>query len=644
MRDNLKSLALPKAVLPLVLALVLPGVAPVRGAVENSPHDLIAQDYHVSSSGTSRERCSLCHLAALAAADLPLFPDVPTSLRGRFGASSLICFSCHDGTTLVALEVDASLTAFHPGSHGGDFTGIHPLPEEGAGQILLDGGRIVCITCHDPHDNSQRPFLRAPPGKLCLQCHPALDGGKAEDQATRGGNHSIGVDPLANARPDIPLKPLPAFRVSFPLTYPLKNGKGTVGTHWDLGGHLLDGQTGELACVTCHAVHGDEEKTPEPPLLALDPVRVIADLFCEGCHFGTRGDGEVSIAAPNPGGTTAGRTYHPCDDDIANGKESIVETRTPDGWPLGGGDPRRLICSTCHTAHRAKADTALLRPPVKAASFCEECHDQLTLVYHHPLGEVPGPCAARLPAGVKDESGGIACDFCHRAHNAGLNAKDEKAFIPILRIDPLAPDFCLICHPAGNPTCAAKPSYDASHFLGDPTLSSTYSDAEPPLRTTPWPESGLLSRYSGENGKGIACYSCHSFHKGTITTGDGGNNYYLVARSGNQVEWGEGGETAYLCTGCHGVSPGTGSGKKGHSHPLMNANIAKVNREVQPPVTVTPSGLVNCDSCHRPHEAITAGGVYILEVITSSNTDPKAIAPQIDYTPVCLSCHDPGRY
>ena len=56
-------------------------------------------------------------------------------------------------------------------------------------------------------------------------------------------------------------------------------------------------------------------------------------------------------------------------------------------------------------------------------------------------------------------------------------------------------------------------------------------------------------------------------------------------------------------------------------------------------MTATPAGRLNCDSCHRPHEAATAGGRYILEAARGQNTDPLAIQPEVDYTPVCHGCH-----
>ncbi len=629
----------------LVLILVLVG-APARGAIEGSPHDLIAQGYDVAKASPLQERCRRCHIST-SPAQQDFFRAVPPILEFSYSASSLVCFSCHDGTTIVSPEVDASRTAFHPASHGSDLTGYEGLlgDNDTAGLPFLDGKRMDCVTCHDPHDSGHRPMLRADIGEICLSCHSAQsEFGLADQNAT--GNHPQGANPATLARNDVPLKVAPAFMTPFPASYPLAGGRASVGTHWDLGGHLSSGGTGTIGCVTCHAVHGDEEAPPRASagLLAADPVRQEADLFCEGCHTGERGDGQKDPLRPNPGGTTTGRTYHPADNDLSNGAGSIVETRNPEGWPLGAAAGNPILCSTCHRAHGARERTSILRPPPAELGFCEVCHERLPLAYHHPLVEKgAGACADQ--AALNDPVTGMrrTCDYCHRAHNAGFGAEREKDYVPLLRDSLLSDDLCLRCHPADNPTCGERPEYRASHFLGDPTLSETYQDATPPLRLMPWPGSKLLSVYGGEKGQVMICLSCHAFRSGSVASGDDGKSRFLVARSGNSVEWADD-EGAYLCTGCHGEAPGTGAGPKGHTHPLMTARVATLGREPAPPITATPAGHINCDSCHRAHEARTGSGYYILELVESTNKDPKAIHPAINYTSTCYSCHPREKY
>ena len=624
----------------LFAALAAAAPLPLRGAVEGSPHDLIAQGYDLPKVSQLQERCSRCHIT-VTAADQGFLPPVPPVLAATWGESSLGCFSCHDGTTIVGPDVDASLTAFHPAAHGSDLAGYEGLHSETTELPHLDGDRMECVTCHDPHDNGHRPFLRMELDELCLACH-SRQSEVGSGSGNRTGNHPIGTNPAAAPRAQAPIKVSPAFRVPFPAAYPPQRGKGSPGIHWVLGGHLADGGGGALACPTCHLVHGEESAAPRAALLALEPKRDLADAFCEGCHAGERGDEGRSAALPNPGGTTKARTYHPADDDLGNGEGRLVEVSVPREWPLGGGSPARLICTTCHMAHGARPATELLRPPVEGRGFCEECHELLP-PWHHPL-TAEGPCAPNIPAPAEGEPAGMRCVHCHRAHNAGLGSPDETRFVPLLRASNWA-EACVRCHPAGNPACSSRDSHYASHYLGDPAVD--YGDLTPPLRLDPWPESGLLPHYEGADNRTVTCQSCHAFREGVLLSGDDPKKArHLVARAGNNVEWEAGEETKYLCVGCHSVAPGTGGveGTKGHSHPMMDASVERLGREIAPPATATPGGRINCDSCHRSHGADTRGGYYILEVVDGLNADPAAIQPKIDFTPICHKCHGADKY
>ena len=618
----------------VTVLLFLIGAPAGFAAIEGSPHDLIAQGYDIQKVSLLQERCNRCHIPSSSAYQ-GLLPEVPPVLSLTFGAASLGCFSCHDGTTIVSPDVDASRTAFHPASHGNNLEGYEDLRGETVGLPYLTGRRMECLTCHDPHDDGHRPFLRADLKALCFVCHASYaESGRGKENRT--GNHILAEDPIGAPRVDTPLKIVPALRTAFPSAYPVENGKAAGSWHWDLGGHLGQGAFGGIVCSTCHAVHGTEEGVPAEKLEAIAPVGIVANLLCEGCHAGTRADGQPAPPHPNPGGTTTLRTYHVADDDRANGPDRLLEIREPTGWPFGGGTPRRLLCTTCHAPHGARVQTSLLRPTA-APGFCEECHQQVP-PYHHVVGATPDSgCGAQLPASPYGPLKELSCASCHRAHNAGLGQPRESDYVPLLTAPALTGALCDTCHPAGNPTCRKNPEYRASHFLGDPTLPETYQRKDPPLRTEVWPESGQTSFYGGEKSQIVTCLSCHSFRKGAVTSGDAGTTRNLLARSGNGVVWEPGQESLYLCTGCHGDNPATGS--KGHTHPLMSAAVAKLGRQIEPPVTTTPE-RVNCDSCHRPHEALSKGGYYILETIDSKNVDPQKIHPEIDFTSLCHSCHD----
>jgi len=657
----------------LLLAFIAAPAGTATAGVVNSPHDIAAQKYTMlGRAEEKRNVCNFCHVPHKAKG-ARLWATLPPSLKG-WGKVGPLCYSCHDGVTIVSPDVDASNTAFNPKSHGLDLDKL-PAGDDVSGSgfpYTTDNEEhiIECSTCHNPHDNTNRPFLRTPINEICEKCHKNRENsGYAMNNAE--GTHPVHKLPKDEVEGASPIDVVEDFKVDFPLPYPSENGKYTVGVHWTLGGHLSEGKDGTIECTTCHNVHGKERVGPlTGKLLALDPVKEDSDVFCEGCHRGKRGDDIGSPPYPNPGGTELIRTYHPADNEQGNGQGRIVEITEPTGWQFGKGG--EILCTTCHKPHSALKGSPILRPMTESATFCEECHNKP--FSHHPSGGDTGngpvigsskPHAntrnpqipTDFPAGItygKPDPGRIYCSSCHRAHNATCQ--------PILTIP--CPDgactICTECHPKFNPTWQTDDKYKATHFLGDPTLSVIdkvdvngnvfgtqpgYYDQYPPINTQVWPESGLKSVYGGGlSGKEITCCSCHSFGVGGITAGDADQSPYLgptlapesqptdltsglLARAGGYKEWLDsdvfqvqvGGDRGaedrvdkYLCTGCHGLNPNTRPDAKGEglTHPLMTADGNKFPANL--PAKETFNKHVNCESCHSPHEADSNGGFFIL--------------------------------
>ncbi len=669
----------------LFITLILTVPANAVAGVLNSPHDIAAQKYTVAGREDEKKNvCNYCHVPHKAKG-ARLWATAPPSLKG-WGKVGPLCYSCHDGVAIVSPNVDASNTAFNPKSHGldksmfpeGDDMSASDLPYTTGGS---ENNNIECSTCHNPHDNTNRPFLRVPINDLCEKCHQHRENSGYGINNTEG-THPVHKQPIDEVEGASPIEVQPEFKVDFPQAYPSENGKYTEGVHWTLGGHLSQGRDGTMECITCHTVHGRERTGPvAEKLLAVDPVKEHADLFCEGCHRGKRGDNLASPPFPNPGGTTAPRTYHPADDDTSNGIGRIVNIKSPNGWVFGKGG--EVLCTTCHKPHGALKNSPILNPPVEQKTFCEECHS--TPFSHHPSGNNSGgsginsgkPHASSrqvvippgFPAGItygNPTPSTLYCSSCHRAHNASCK--------PILVINCADNDSCSICttcHQKFNPTWQTDDNWKSTHFMGDPTASVIdkvtvtgmvfgtqpgYFDQYPPINKDVWPESGLYSRYGGVDGKSITCCSCHSFAVGNLTAGDADQTPYLgpvlapgfqpsdltsglLARAGSFKEWLEsdvfdytiGGDrgtirksTKYLCTGCHGNTPNSHpSGGEGFTHPLMNANGSNLNP--LPPPKLTYNKHVNCESCHQAHEADSRGGFFILRLVDTkfSKDDPS---------------------
>jgi len=263
--------------------------------------------------------------------------------------------------------------------------------------------------------------------------------------------------------------------------------------------------------------------------------------------------------------------------------------------------------------------------------ICRGCHEKL-LPFHHPTG--PGEIQRCIPATPTEE---MNCSWCHATYTAQNHGKDKNPTLTITKGFLIGDDVCLECHPLDNPACRDEFRGTASHFMGDPTQPETFGDQEPPLKIKPWPATKLPSRFGGVNGKGISCLSCHVFRKGPDATLTQPLPYHLLATAGEKYDLGEN-EDDYLCTGCHGFYPDERRHRNGEIHPLRSAVIPSA-MVVTPPATITENGHLNCLTCHRTHGAVPQGGYYLFKKVNSSNTDPKAVHPPIDFVTLCQLCH-----
>ena len=370
-----------KALFAFLLVFLIPSAA--SASIVGSPHDIAAQGYTISGRGEDKKNvCNFCHVPHKAKG-ARLWASSPPSLKG-WGKVGPLCYSCHDGVAIVSPYVDASNTVFNPKSHGLVKTNLPAGDEISEAELPYTNGgpeetSIECSTCHNPHDDTIRPFLRVNLTEICVRCH------KGRQNTGYGVNNVEGTHPVHKALVDDTGGPSPIdvssdFKVPFPDSYPSQGGKYAQGVHWKLGGHLDEGEKGMMECITCHSIHGRDKIGPAYRLLSVDPVKKNADLFCEGCHKGIRGDELAMPPYPNPGGSTGPRTYHPADDDTCNGPDRKLEITEPPGWVFGKAG--EVLCTTCHKVHGGMPNSPMLRPNVNERTFCEECHTSFP--GHHP--------------------------------------------------------------------------------------------------------------------------------------------------------------------------------------------------------------------------------------------------------------------
>jgi predicted CXXCH cytochrome family protein len=155
--------------------------APASLAQQFSPIVSVCSEHDFSSGGYST--CTYCHHA-----------EEPGEPAFTINAQSEGCLACHDGTTTeITQHISPGSTSERierPLSVLQNTALDHPfgvLYDEArllnpslklrivplAGKVKLFDGRVECASCHDPHDCSNKPFLRMSNEKsaLCMACH-----------------------------------------------------------------------------------------------------------------------------------------------------------------------------------------------------------------------------------------------------------------------------------------------------------------------------------------------------------------------------------------------------------------------------------------------------------------------------------------
>ncbi len=400
------------------------------------------------------------------------------------GSVAAMCGSCHlSGSSYGAVMEGAAsdLFAYGENSHGsrmslGDMPpGTEPMGS-GLPYVGTESGVFQCSTCHNPHDDSTRPFLRDQMDSLCARCHTQRNfvggieksgtladsgawGMKTAGGAANPGSHPVGEDIVEN-RPGGPVVTIGAlFRTPF----------SPDAKAWSLGPHLSNGVDGGVTCATCHAVHGkqpDEHDTsfsgvseePKPAFLSVE--QSVGDIsgyshslangagdsnpLCEACH-GVENNPIISPGGAawsdsdynvNPGGP--GTFSHPVDSYPSSLDASVATF--PGGWPAGSASLSGAyvspvpICESCHAPHTAAAISAgradvsagggpyILRAPLSMTSagelLCNGCHGN-SIENHHPTGKQYNSTGVVYLQNVTGGSSDLlSCTTCHvSAHN-----------------------------------------------------------------------------------------------------------------------------------------------------------------------------------------------------------------------------------
>lgn len=692
----------------------------------------IAGTQHDYIGKSAYGRCGVCHVPHAALGANRLWRAAQKVVTGTvWGGTNVaqLCATCHSGGATMAAEnapnnktPNPASSAWDDTSHQGDWavlntavTGLNPGQGAVAGKPYTGSGQMECTSCHNVHyngdiatDKTARPFLR--PGaantmsSFCADCHS-----DRLSTAKTGTNHVVKAYADSNVPADeIYLQDPP----NTALTKPVTLGNWTLGGKFEIGADgIVDDPvvgTDSISCISCHAIHNPPTTTANENqalhLLAIDNTGLSAGL-CQGCHGGK--DTAGANTANGVGGAIATNGDHPhnvvigaasnmtidewyADADIDNTRVERYDADADANWPRGtanGTTFNKIICTSCHSAHKARTGDNLKRTVGHATDFCKSCHSSVSPMAHHSN-----------ITNDTDALSNVDCDDCHEATQVSAHNGFGYGLNPIL----LPADknnnnseLCMSCHynvgvvdfPPAAATALRDPVHDTtvgnfadnlgvaavnqnmkSHYIG--TFSNDVAKGIN-VKTGRWNDKGAgfggFSKYGGggtgsttDAGTNLVCESCHSvLHNAgryiaspTLTSGWEVNlllqNY--TDDSSTDLTIGSG-----LCVGCHNQS-NDATYKTGSVDGLVNHSVVKY-KAITPPNMHPMSGWditraidagyvsggtatlktnnVTRTTYANTAEAVAAGGGG---KFASSNASYPALN-QMD----CDSCHRPHR-
>lgn len=640
--------------------------------------------------------CKVCHDTASGTPALRGWAGTNAGPTTGWGgkAISALCYMCHStGNTYSA--TDQTANAYSDGNHKYQ-EGTYPEMPEGTTDPAIGlsnlpytigwaaGSEIECTSCHNVHVSSSRPFnQRASWQAMCDECHPGrvnntagrTTAGTARSYSTHPTQQPLGDQGAANIKAE---GAIDAYM------------RTAIGAAYALGGHLGlstgTGDTGDMDCTTCHAVHGPQQDNTSSydDYLAYDnttPASIPGTgplNLCEGCHFGGAEGEQVgsNVTTPvedsdHPIDTRVGRAFYPTGVDVpalwVGGGEN--NDRGPQSFYPSSG-PLTPVCSSCHDTHGGIAGQAILRGPITAAgdytfsygAWCFVCHtaDQVIPLNHHSnLQNMNGEDVSQLDCG--DCHGNQTGNEDWRAHNGfwGWPAGTEPSLVNSA--------ICEGCHTPDDPTNLVAPALKGQTFNeawpGDfvsthganrgTGAGSSHQINEAPdgtndnLDTTPdWSGHSNGTSQWGAGGE-IICESCHNILTNGVSTDQGLTqgwkaNLLLAPYEDDATGTGAGegaddyyGDTTYgagatgvdFCRGCH---DGAGQGNAGFVHNPAAHTVAGYTY----PATSTPYGrttdtvLTTTAACPENTTADMAGAPGVLSYPAADAVD-------------CDSCHRP---
>lgn len=529
--------------------LVLAWTPAAHAKLLDSKHNLSASGPGSYKTTETEQPCVFCHTPHRAAGSRALWnrDAAPVTYQlyesstlaarpGQPTGSSRLCLSCHDGLTAMgSLRVPPRSGRPPVGPLGGagalgtDLSDDHPVsfvydsrlaaeqteladPASLPSELPLDrAGQLQCTTCHDPHENQHRKFLRMEDrgGALCVSCH-RLQGWQTSAHAT-----STASTPSAM---------LSSQGLAAPAAVAEQACQSCHRVHAAPQPRRLLAQADDAqVCWSCHA--GDPAPNLQPEFLKMsahpsggshdaaeDPRTMPRHATCVDCHNPHR----ATAAGPAVG--TPGRS----------GALAGAPGMSITGVPLREAAADYEVCLRCHGTQPAQGSGIERHDNIRAVA--EEFNP--ANVSAHPV-VTPGTGTLRglLPGAAV--SGRIGCTDCHNNDAPGPRGPHGSRFAPILareyeQEDPVTESFqsyalCYRCHDRGallsggrfphqkhlehGASCAA--CHDAHGSRLQPRLINFMRATPSGARVVEPARSGVLEFRVTEPGRGECTLTCH---------------------------------------------------------------------------------------------------------------------------------------
>ncbi len=497
-------------------------------SIEQTKHNL-----SVTSSGSVRaaaetEICIFCHTPHVSSGPVaPLWnredagvvytlynSSTIDAVPGQPDGSSILCLSCHDGTTALGsvksrttdIEFLFGVTTMPPQSPanlGTDISDDHPVsfvydaalagndgqlkdPSTITAPITLENGKVQCTACHDPHSDVFDKFLVVTnrSSDLCLRCHDRDYWSSSTHSTSTASWNGNGTNPWPHT----------------PYTTVAENAcENCHNPHTAQGKpRLLNYLAEENNCIYCH--NGNVAQTDIVSQLAKsythnvygfsqihDPTEdaVVQDMHveCQDCH-NPHAVRNQPATAPDISGALAG-----------------VEGVNRSGVPVYPAQYEYEICFRCHADSPNKFNSTTPRDVEQNNTRLE--FDMSNPSYHPVEGPGANPDVPSLISPLTENSV-IYCTDCHASDGTDApKGPHGSNFYPLLKYaydkadyvdeSPLAYELCYSCH-------------DRSSILNDDSFE----------------------HYRHVVKERTPCNVCHDPHGISNTQGNSTNNSHLI--------------------------------------------------------------------------------------------------------------------